>query len=45
MGKIKDQVLTDDYALYNGDCVDVLSTMDDKTIDLSCYSPPLHGLI
>lgn len=42
--KVKDQVLTDDYALYNGDCMEVLPTLDDSSIDLSIYSPPFCGL-
>jgi DNA modification methylase len=41
MGK---QVITEDYAIYNGDCVDVMSQMPDKSIDLSIYSPPFAGL-
>ena len=39
-----DQILTDDYALYNGDCVEVISDMPDKSIDMSVYSPPFCGL-
>ena len=42
--KVKDQVLTDDYALYNGDCMEVIPTLDDSSIDLSIYSPPFCGL-
>lgn len=41
---VKDQVITDSYALYNGDCVDVLSNLDTDSIDLSIYSPPFAGL-
>jgi len=41
---IKDQVITTDYAIYNGDCIDVISEMGDGSIDLSVYSPPFCGL-
>ena len=38
------QVITDRYALYNGDCCQVMPTLPDKCIDLSIYSPPFCGL-
>jgi len=41
---IKNQLVTDNYALYNADCIDVLNTLDDRSIDLSIYSPPFCGL-
>lgn len=41
---IKDQIITENYALYNGDCMHVLPTIPDKSIDLSVYSPPFAGL-
>ena len=41
---VKDQVITDRYALYNGDCIEVMGTMKDTSIDLSIYSPPFCGL-
>lgn len=41
---IKNQVVTNDYAIYNGDCIDVINTMADESIDLSVYSPPFAGL-
>lgn len=34
------QVITDDYALYNGDCVEVVRTIPDDSIHMSIYSPP-----
>jgi hypothetical protein len=40
----KDQVVTDRYALYNGDCVEVMKTLPDGCVDLSVYSPPFAGL-
>ena len=42
--KVKDQLLTDNYALYNGDCMDVLTTLESDSVDLSVYSPPFAGL-
>lgn len=42
--KVKQQLITEKYALYNGDCVDVVSQLDDKSVDLICYSPPFCGL-
>lgn len=44
MNKIKDQVITDQYSIYNADCVDVVSILPDSSIDLSIYSPPFCGL-
>src|SRR3990167_5423948 len=41
---IKDQKITDDYALYLGDCMNVLPTLLDESVDLSIYSPPFAGL-
>jgi DNA modification methylase len=41
---IKDQVITDQYAIYNSDCMYVLPTLPDKSVDLSVYSPPFAGL-
>jgi hypothetical protein len=37
---VKDQRITDRYAIYNGDSCDVFSTMPDGCADLSIYSPP-----
>lgn len=41
---IKEQVIEKNYALYNSDCMYVLPTLPDKSIDLSVYSPPFAGL-
>lgn len=37
-------VITDDYALYNGDCCEILRDLPDQSIHLSVYSPPFCGL-
>ena len=42
--KVKDQKVTENYAIYNSDCMLVLPTLEDKSIDLSVYSPPFAGL-
>lgn len=44
MGLILDQQITDRYALYNGDCIDVMKAWPDASIHLSVYSPPFAGL-
>lgn len=41
---IVDQVITPDYALYNGDCMDVMASLPDESMHLSVYSPPFGGL-
>lgn len=41
---VKDQLITENYAIYNGDCMDVIQSMPDDSIDLSVYSPPFAGL-
>jgi len=41
---IKEQVITDQYAIYNSDCMYVLPTISENSIDLSVYSPPFAGL-
>lgn len=44
MQKVKDQIITDDYAIYNSDCMYVMPTIENESIDLSLYSPPFAGL-
>jgi len=41
---VRSQVVTDDYALYCGDCVEVMDSFPDKSIHLTLYSPPFAGL-
>lgn len=41
---IADQLITDKYALYNGDCMEVMPTLKDGSVHLSVYSPPFCGL-
>lgn len=42
--KVKNQILKDEYAIYNGDCIEVMAGMPDESIDHSIYSPPFCGL-
>lgn len=37
---VNDQVITDEYAIYNGDCCEVMRSLPDDSIHLSIYSPP-----
>lgn len=41
---IRDQKITNQYAIYNGDCVEVAETLRDACMDFSVYSPPFGGL-
>jgi len=38
------QELTDRWAAYNGDCIEVMEDMPAESVDLSIYSPPFCGL-
>jgi len=44
MNKTKNQLITDNYAIYNSDCMYILPTIPNESIDLSVYSPPFAGL-
>jgi hypothetical protein len=39
-----DSKVTQDYALYNGDCMEVMRSLPDASVHLSVYSPPFGGL-
>jgi len=41
---IKDQIVTENYAIYNADCMDVITELPSNSVDLSIYSPPFAGL-
>jgi DNA methylase len=41
---VLDQLVTEQYALYNGDCMEVMPTLPDGSVHLSLYSPPFAGL-
>lgn len=44
MSKVIDSVLTDDFAAYNGDTVDVARSLPDECVDFSVFSPPFASL-
>ena len=39
-----DQVVTDTYALYHGDCVEVVKGLPEKSVGYSIFSPPFASL-
>jgi len=41
---VKNQVITNQYAIYNGDCIQVMKSLPSESIHLSIYSPPFAGL-
>jgi DNA modification methylase len=41
---VADQAITDSFALYLGDCMEVLPTLPEGRVHLSVYSPPFAGL-
>jgi len=41
---VTDQEITDTYAIYCGDCVEVMPALPAASIGLSVYSPPFSGL-
>ena len=44
MGGLIDQIVTDKYAIYNGDCIDLMAALPKESVHLSIYSPPFGGL-
>lgn len=44
MALVLNQEITESYALYCGDCMEVMPTLPDRSIHLSVYSPPFAGL-
>ena len=41
---VLDQVSTESYSLYNGDCVETMQAFPEQSCHLSIYSPPFGGL-
>ena len=39
-----DQKVTDRFAIYNSDCIEIMQAMPAASVHLSCYSPPFGGL-
>lgn len=44
MAGILTQTITDRYAIYNGDCIEVMQSLPSDSIHGSIYSPPFGGL-
>lgn len=42
--KVINQVIKENYALYNGDCVEVIKGIPDESIGYSIFSPPFASL-
>ena len=41
---VKEQEITDRYALYNGDAIETMAKFPSESVHLSVYSPPFGGL-
>jgi DNA modification methylase len=41
---VSDQLITDKFAIYQGDCVEVMAGLPAASVHLSIYSPPFGGL-
>lgn len=37
---VLDQLITDKFAIYNSDCIEVMQSLPDASVHLSVYSPP-----
>lgn len=44
MATVETQKITDQYAVYEGDCVEVMAKLPAESVHLSVYSPPFGGL-
>lgn len=44
MTTVKNQSVSDRYAIYNADCVDVVSSMPSESVHFSVFSPPFASL-
>jgi DNA modification methylase len=44
VASVLNQLITEQYALYCGDCLEVMPGLPDGSIHLSIYSPPFAGL-
>ena len=41
---VLDQIITDEYAAFCGDCVSVMKEMPSESVHMTLYSPPFAGL-
>jgi len=44
MGQVMEQRVTNEYAAYNGDCIEGVKGLPDNSIGLSVFSPPFPGM-
>ena len=44
INKVREQLHTANYSIYNSDCMYVLPSLENDIVDLSIYSPPFCGL-
>ncbi|HYD58933.1 MAG TPA: DNA methyltransferase [Noviherbaspirillum sp.] len=44
MSNVMNQDVTDQFAIYNADCVEVARTIPENSIDFSVFSPPFESL-
>lgn len=44
MAEPVDSIITDNYAIYLGDCIQVMGKLPAESVHLSVYSPPFGGL-
>lgn len=42
--EILDQVITENYSIYNADAIEVARSLPDESVDFSIYSPPFSSL-
>lgn len=42
---VSDQLITDEYAIYNGDSCEVLASLREGSVHFSIYSPPFGGML
>lgn len=44
MAHVADQLITDRFAIWNADCIEVMQSLPSESIHASIYSPPFGGL-
>ena len=42
---VKHSTVTDEYAIYQGDCCEVMSALPTESVHMSVYSPPFGGML
>lgn len=41
---MKNEIITEKYAIYNNDCMEIAKKLPSNSVDMSVYSPPFAGL-